>query len=183
MLIGVVGNEFDYNMGNLKTYTLTTMLYTDFKAGNTIYSTYELGFPHKKITCMGSLIKILKEMKNVSIGMDEMHVFFDAYGGASKKTGTWYLKEFVRQTRKRNVRFYFTSQTFNDVHKSIRRMIHTLFITEKLHPDMSVCLDDSCHEDHLLHITHAFTGDEMYFKVNKNIFELYNSDEVVEWEN
>jgi hypothetical protein len=132
---------------------------------------------------MGTLIKILREMNNVVVLMDELHVYFDAYSGVSKKTGTWYLKEFLRQTRKRNVKFYFTSQTFMDVHKSIRRLCHKLWLTEKLHPNFSPCYDDFCYNEHIQKITDVMTGTYKYFKVNPNIFKLYDSNEIVEWEN
>ena len=182
MIIGVVGDNFSYNMGNLKTYTMTHCLYSDFLNGYKIFSTYGLNFPHTKLTCMGSLIKILKECKNVSIGMDELSVYFDAYAGVSKKTGTWYLKQFIRQTRKRGVKFYFTAQTFDDIHKSIRRMCHEVWVSEKLDINMKPCISDGCHAAHIQKITNVKTGLTRYVMVNPEIFTLYDSDEIVEWE-
>lgn len=182
MLIGIFGNEFGYCMGNLKTYTLTQCLYMDYLGGATIYSNYNLFFPHKKITGFKMLLKVLKEVRNASIAIDEMHVYFDAYGGVSKKSGGWFLKEFGRQTRKREVKMYVTAQSFADIHKSIRRIMIKVWITRKLHYDYQECTKEGCRVSHILEITDIKTGIIKHYKVNPKIFDLYNSDEIVEWE-
>jgi len=182
MLIGIFGNEFGYCMGNLKTYTLTHSLFLDYQAGNMIYSNYELKFPHEKITGFKHLLKILKSVRNCSIALDEVHVYFDAYSGVSKKSGGWFLKEFGRQTRKRSVKMYVTAQSYADIHKSIRRILIKTWITRKLHMDYSECTHEGCIKPHILEINDVKTGLIKHYKVNPKIFELYNSDEIVEWE-
>jgi len=182
MLCGIFGDEFAYNMGNLKTYTMTYCLYMDYQAGATIYANYYLNFPFKQLKNFEMLVEALDDLYDVSVGLDELHVLFDAYSGVSKETGTWYLKEFVRQTRKRRVKVYITAQNFMDIHKSIRKMLHHVWVSKKLHADFSTCENDMCHETHIQEISNYKNHEVRYFEVNPQIFKLYDSDELIPFE-
>lgn len=182
MLIGIFGEEFGYNMGNLKTYTMTWNLYLDHVAGMKIYSNYGLKFPHTKIHSFSELLQILETVENCSIALDELHVFMDAYSGVSKKSGTWYLKEFGRQTRKRNVKVYLTAQCYPDIHRSIRRILLKAWETKKYDLDGKPCYDDTCHRNHILQIYDIKTNIKRYYYTNPEIFSMYDTNEIISWD-
>ena len=182
MLIGIFGEEFGYNMGNLKTYTMTWNLYLDYMNGMDIYANYDLKFKHKKIHGFSELLAILSEVENCSIALDELHVFMDAYSGVSKKSGTWYLKEFGRQTRKRGVKVYLTAQCYMDIHRSIRRILLKAWETKKFDLNGAPCYDDQCHQPHILRILDIKSTVEKFYYTQPEIYEMYDTNQIIQWE-
>jgi hypothetical protein len=194
LLYAVCGYENGYNMGNLKTYTQTLMLFLDWKNGRKIFSNYELKFPHEKIYSFNQLIRLMDEegKNNISLSIDEMPIYFDSYMRPSKKDGTANFKNFVRQTRKRGVKLYYTSQTFADVNKSLRRVTHKIFMTRKFDiledGSLLLCERDDCYDDHVLELTeHQVRGEYLipvsepiYIPVFPEIFDLYDSEEIID---
>lgn len=155
-------------------------LFLDYQNGRDVYANYGLGFPHHKIKLFHDIIRVLKGNGNCSVAIDELSVYWDSYSGVSKKDGTSDLKNLARQTRKRTVKLYYTAQTFIDVHRSLRRITQNVLVTRKLHLNLQECFDEFCYKDHLISITNLKIGIEKIYPVNERIFELYNSDEVVE---
>jgi hypothetical protein len=181
VLIGICGEEFGNPIGNLKTYTMTWCLFQDYLHGNTIYSNYGLNFPHHKIESRTGLREVLQKMDNVSVGLDEFHVYFSGYDSVSRKNGNYDIMEFGKQTRKRKVKLYGTGQTLLDFHKSIRRLMVKVWVTKKLHYNFIECFNEYCEKPHILEVHDLRADMTQYYKVNPKIFTLYNSDEIVDW--
>lgn len=195
-------------MGNHKTYSMTLALYMDALKGRDIYANYKLfGIPYQPVQNIQQLIKAMEDAdKGLSVGLDELHAFFDAYDRPSKKDGTKDLKKMIRETRKRSVNLYYTAQSFFDIHLSVRRVTHKVYVTEKYDYfyssdgkiNLVACEDDDCRgrfgHNHILGITpHKVIGGELvpmsytdsgapftqYLPVVPEIFNRYDSDELV----
>lgn len=195
-------------MGNHKTYLMTLMLYLDALNGRELYANYQLfGIPYQPIQNIQQLIKAMESAeKGLSVGLDELHAFFDAYDRPSKKDGTKDLKKMIRETRKRSVNLYYTAQSFFDIHLSVRRVTHKVYVTEKFdwfrdnagNLTLITCEDDQCYgkfgHNHIIGITpHKVIGGELvpmeynadgtpftqYLPVIPEIFNRYDSDELV----
>jgi hypothetical protein len=192
MLAAIVGPDYGYNMGNLKSYTMTLMLLLDLRCGREIYANYSLNFPYQPVTGFNHLIELMEEKGyNISIGIDEIQVYFDAYDRPNKKDGSKQLKNFARQTRKRGVKLWFTAQSFMDIHKSLRRITHKVYVTQKydILPDGNIilCESDKCRGPHMLEITECKVFQEqlfpmrepLYLPVIPEIFHLYDTEELV----
>lgn len=184
MLIGIFGNDFEgSSMGCLKTYFLTSNLYLDYRNNMKVYSNYALKFPYEKIKSFQQLVDECLSMKKVSIGIDEFHIYFDAYSHISKKTGhnEWLFKEFARQTRKRGIKLYMTAQSYWDIHRSLRRILTKVYFVNKLNLDGSVCKKEFCFEKHNLEVIEGLDGNtnKIIYPVVTEIFDLYDSDEVL----
>ena len=192
MLAAICGHDHAYNMGNLKSYTLTLMALLDHRAGRRIYSNYKLiGIPYEPITDMQHLNKLMdEEGYNISIFMDEMQVYFDAYDRPSKKDGTKDFKNFVRQTRKRGVKLWMTAQSFSDINKSIRRVTHKVYVTAKYditQQGLIICESDKCRAPHMLELTECKVFEEqlfpmrapVYIPVIPDIFNMYDTEELI----
>jgi len=187
MLICICGNDFGYNMGNLKSYTMTLMLYLDHLNGREIKANYWLGFPHEPVDSLNELLYKLDDMNNASIGADELSAWFSNYDRPSNKDGTREIVKFGRQTRKRGVKMYFTAQSWYDVNKALRRITHNIYVTAKYHPDFTLCYDDDCRKPHLLGITPCRAvdddliplGPEQFYPVIPEIFEVYDTEQII----
>jgi len=188
MLTAICGRDYTVNMGNLKTYTMTLLAKMNYENGEEIYSNYSLGFPYTPISSFLDLIDELDQRRGVTVLLDELSMYFDAYMPPSKKDGTSAFKGFARQTRKRSVKIYYTAQTFMDIHKSIRRVTQNVYTVRKLHTDFKLCISDTCREPHILEITRNVIIEEnlfpitkpKYFNVIPEIFDIYDSEEIIE---
>lgn len=180
MNIAIVGESYKNAMGNFKTCFMTWNLFEDFKNNRKIYSNYKLSFSNNYIKSFKELIEILKTVKDCSIAIDEFHSYFDAYLGVSKNTGTWFIKNFARQTRKSYVKFYYTATVLNDIHPSILRVTDRVYAVKKYHVDGKECLDQFCYDQHFLFVKELKTKIQNVYKVPLKIFELYNSDEIID---
>lgn len=208
MLYCVCGSDFDYNMGNLKTYFMTELLIIDAMKGRDLFANYKLiDVPYQPIQNIQQLISAMADGKRgLSIGLDELHAFFDAYDRPSKKDGTKDLKTMIRETRKRSVNLYYTAQSFFDIHLSVRRVTHKVYVTKKydhvIDPSGDVllipCEDDQCKgkfgHGHIIGVTpHRVVGGDLiplnveadgtpvttYMHVIPEIFNRYDSEELV----
>jgi len=187
-LTAICGHDFNYNMGNLKSYFMTLNAYMNYKNGSKIFSNYTLNFPYEQIYSLSELSKDLDSLNNATVLIDEIPVYFDQYMKPSKKNGTSAFKNFARQTRKRSVKMYCTAQSFNDINLSLRKVIGTIWLTRKLHPDYSLCENDKCHKPHIIEIETVramYNGlrplrEPTYFPVSPEVFKLYNTDEIIE---
>lgn len=192
MLICICGEDFKNTKGNMKTAFQTWNLLLDAQNGRKIYANYRLYFERiisnlngnkpRYISSFHELLSILTNMEDVSMGLDELSVYFDCYSGVSKKAGTWYLKNFGRQTRKRTVKLYYTAQSFGDVHRSMRIITDKIYVLRKLHPNMDECTDEFCYGEHLLEVTEVKTGAYNVYQVPTWLFQIYNSDEIIEFD-
>lgn len=191
-LFAICGHDNAYNMGNLKSYTLTLMALMDYNSGRKIYSNYKLyGIPYEPLVSLKHLNSLMEdEGYNISIFMDEAQVYFDAYDRPSKKDGTKDYKNFVRQTRKRGVKLWMTAQSFLDLNKSIRRVTHKVYVTAKydiVSGNLKPCESDTCTDPHMLELTECKVrqdelfpmSEPVYFPVIPAIFDMYDTEELV----
>jgi len=188
-LTAICGMDFLENMGNLKSYLMTLLAKLDQENGCKIYANYALGFDFIPITSFSGLIAELDTVTDAKVCIDEIQVYFDAYMVPSKKDGTSYFKNFARQTRKRRIEIRYTAQSFYDVHRSIRKVTSKILLTQKLHMDFTVCRDDNCHKPHIIKIQRAIyreneglipVDEPLYMKVLPEIFDLYDTDQIIE---
>lgn len=189
MLYAFCGIDNGYNMGNLKSCTMTLFTLLDYYNGLEIYANYGLEIPHKKIHSIKELMYKMDSLdSNIVLAFDELGIWFDSYCRPSKKDGTSMLKNFARQTRKRNVKMYYTAQTFFDINKSLRKITSKIYIIKKLHEDFTECIDDECHEQHIAEITPVRAnnneiepiGHPVYIRIPKEIFDVYNTNELID---
>lgn len=191
MITGICGTDFGYNMGNLKTYTMTQIGVLDRLQGRKIFANYSLSIPYTPIKSFEQLIEVMEtEGYNITILLDEISVYFDAYDRPSKKDGSKDFKNFVRQTRKRGVKLYYTAQSFWDINLSIRRVTHRILLTQKYditRDGLLLCQSDRCYKPHVVEITDCkpYRDDvipkrePIYLPVNIKIFDMYNSEELI----
>jgi len=180
---GLPGN---YNMGNLKTYTMTLFTVLDHQAGRPIYSNYDLTIPFKEIYSLEDLGSKFNEMEGATVALDEFQVWWDCYSNPKEKDGSQAFKNFTRQVRKRGIKLYFTAQDFYDIPRALRKVVQYVYITRKLHDDYKECQSDSCIKPHILELTPCFNsgnklmlGQPCFFHVDKKIFNVYNTKQVI----
>lgn len=181
MLTGIFGHEFGNPIGNLKTYTMTLNGYLNFLNGSKVFANYKLNFPFTKIESFNQLLSILQNTYNVTVLLDEFHIYLSGYDGISRKNGSYEIIEFAKQTRKRKVSVFMTGQSIIDVHKSLRRLMIRTWLTRKLHENYLECYSESCRLPHILEISELQTLKQKYLKVVPEIFNLYNTEEVLNW--
>ncbi len=182
MITCICGQEFKNTKGNMKTAFMTWNMYLDQLNNRTLFSNYHLEFPFKYVKSFHELLEILKNIDNVSMALDELSVYFDCYQGVSKHSGTWFFKNFARQTRKRTVKLYYTAQSFGDVHRSIRVVTDKIYVLRKLHECGDECIDEFCLDQHWLEVTEAKSGISNIYEVPLSLFDMYDSDEIVEFD-
>lgn len=106
-----------------KTLALTCYAYDYYLNGYSVYSNFNLNFPHKKIT--STFIKSVvenKEQFNKSVFViDEIYLILDSrnFGKKSNKIFSYLLL----QSNKRDVHIFGTAQYFNTVDKRFRENI------------------------------------------------------------
>jgi len=166
---------------------MTLLAKANYEMGEEIYSNYTLGFPYTPITNFNELIEELDQKRNVTVLLDELSMYFDAYMPPSKSNGTSAFKGFARQTRKRGIKIYYTQQTPLDVHKSLRRVTNAWYTTSKLHSDFQLCTCDECREPHILKMDNNVMREEGLFPINTKyynvvpaIFDMYDSEEIID---
>jgi len=112
LVVGIKGLK-----GGGKTLFLTLLLYLDYLNGKKIYSNYRLCFPHEIID-VEKLVKLDVELKDASIGIDEIHMICDSRRSGRKQN--LLMSYFVLQSRHRSVNLYYTTQFNRQVDVRIR---------------------------------------------------------------
>ena len=105
MIIGFVGM-----MGSGKTLSLTRRVYNLHKKGYKVYSNMHFEFDYEPLT-LELLLAYTNDpelFKDCVIVLDEIHIFIDARRSVSKKNVL--ISYFLTQTRKKNVKLFWTSQ-------------------------------------------------------------------------
>jgi hypothetical protein len=187
-LTAICGYDFRKNMGNLKSYFMTLNGYLNYRNGSKVFANYKLNFPYTPITSLKELSEELDDLNNATVLLDEITIYFDQYMRPSKKNGTSAFKNFARQTRKRKIKIYMTAQSLSDINIALRRVTENIWMTSKLHPDYTICNDDQCHGDHLIEVQNNRVvynglqplGNPKYFKVVKKIFDLYDTEQIID---
>ena len=135
MIIGIDGG-----LGSGKTAKMSGYLHCDFERGFRVLSNYGLNFKHEKLDVLSLLDKKV-ELRDVSIGIDEITVFMDCRTSISRMNRM--LSYFILQSRKRNVVLYYTTQSFSMVDKRLIKYTDIQIRCEKLfNPNSGLELDD-----------------------------------------
>jgi len=94
-----------------------------------VFANYGVKFPHEKLDAK-RLVKMNADLQNCVILVDEIHILFDSRDSFTKrnKMGSY----FVLQTRKRNVVFFGTTQTYKQCEKRIRENADFIVRCERL---------------------------------------------------
>jgi len=173
MLTGIVGP-----LGAGKTLFMTKCLYDEFKKNNMhVYANYKLNFPYCELN-INDLMKKDSSLKNIAIGIDEFHIFFDSRVSASSRNR--FTSYFILQTRKRNVNFYFTTQHIGQVDKRLRQQMHRLIVCNRTGIDRD---KDGKEDTFRLSIIDLTTTPNRIKYINfygKKYFELYDTGEIIE---
>lgn len=118
-VIGIEGG-----LGTGKTVYMTRLLYLDSKKGFPVMSNYKLMNVKHEMLDVSNVLEMNEsnvQLKNMSIGIDEITVFMDCRRAMSNLM----ISYFILQSRKRNVNIYYTTQSFDMVDN--RLIDHTDF--------------------------------------------------------
>ena len=120
-------------LGSGKTLSMVKDMYNDNKNGRKIVSNLILKFTKNQIS-QDFFEKFAsgkkEELFNVTLGLDELHIFLDSRRSTSKRNT--YLSYFILQTRKRDVVLRGTSQFFNQIDLRLRNITDYLTQCEAL---------------------------------------------------
>ena len=115
-----------------KTLSLTYLAFRNYLNGVKIYANYHLNFPFTYVTT----IEQIDEMKEGFFAGDELWLWIDSRASQSRKNKI--ISSILLKSRKRNVNFSYTTQSFMQVDKRIRNV--TDFVaTPMLSPDERWC--------------------------------------------
>lgn len=206
-LIGCCGPIYGYNMGNHKTYTATKLAYLDHKLGRRIIANYHLNQKEIPYTYADSIFEVndlLTNNENCTCVLDELSSWISCYEKPNSKNGGMDLKILSQQTRKASNKIIYTAQCYNDIPLALRKLTSKIIITSKNHlinGKMVVCVDDDCYGDnkrnsygpHYLGLlecvisgdglismpSHIPSKDIRYFPVAPQIFNMYNTKEII----
>jgi len=161
VLLAIVGG-----LGSGKTLSLTYLAWRNWKLkGRKIYSNYWLTFPHKRI----QKISDLEEMENGFFAGDELWLWIDSRIAVSKRNRV--VSTILLQSRKKDVHFAYTTQSFSQVDSRIRRC------TDFIAVPMLTPREDWCR---LVIMTYpAMERVKIYKFPTAPVFNMYNTREVV----
>lgn len=171
MIVGFIGR-----MGSGKTLSMVKYAYEYYKLGYKIYSNIKLNFPYTEYT-INELVDYANNdttfYKSVVL-CDEMHIMLDSRASGSKRNRI--ITYFLLQTRKRDVKLFYTTQFFHQVDKRLRSNTDMIILN-----NTRVARNG---EQYTLNLFIQTTElgrtlkKHVVFK-SKNYFNLYNTYEVV----
>ena len=171
MSVGIEGG-----LGSGKTLMMARYLALDFmRHHRRVYSNFWLDFDYTKLD-VRDMLKKKENLKDVSVGIDELTVFADCRSSMSELNKL--ISYFVLQTRKRNVCLYYTTQDFGMVDKRIiqHTLVRVFCSKVKGKPD-----DYPMRRYEILDIRDSFTNPPQVFYMDiRPYFNLYNTDEIIE---
>ena len=184
MITAIVGyfreSWFTNPMGNGKTMTMTYYLAGDKDDGREVITNYYTTFS-EQMTVQEMVEFIMNtDMKNISLGIDEMQLIFNSMG--TKKSKAELITTMITQTRKRRVDIYFTTQRWKLINKTLRDLTAYVLLPYKIHPGGEPCDLDSCprqdHEIVVMSIDPPIPYPRVIINASK-IGQFYNSDEII----
>ena len=171
MIIGIDGG-----LGSGKTALMTGYLYEDFKQGFDVKANYSLNFKHDTLDVL-SLLEKNPNLKDVSIGIDEITVFMDCRTSASKMNRL--ISYFILQSRKRNVTLYYTTQDFNMVDLRLINHTHIQIVCNCIYDEDGNPIDDiRKYTIFDFRNPHDIKSNMFYLDIS-NVYGLYNTDEII----
>ena len=185
MITAIVGyyreSWFTNPMGNGKTMTMTYYLAADKDDKRQVITNYYTRF--SELMTVKEMVDYIMEtdLKNISLGIDEMQLIFNSLG--RKRTKTELITTMITQTRKRKVDIYFTTQRWMLIDKILRDMTAYVIVPYKIHPDTGEeCFLDSCeypHHEIIVQCMIPFKEIPLRILRASEVGKLYNSDEII----
>lgn len=120
------------NQNSGKTLSMTYFCRVYYNIGYTIYSNYNLEFPHKKLTkeLIEEYTESRQQFNKTVFAIDEIYLFFDSRSSQSK--GNKIFSYFVTQTSKNDVVLLGTAQFFNTVEKRFRDNVNNMIYCNRV---------------------------------------------------
>jgi len=153
-------------LGAGKTLSLTYLAYRNFMKGRKIYSNYKLSFPYTKVTS----IEQLEDMKSGFFAGDELWLWIDARASTSKKNKV--VSSILLKSRKRDIHFSYTTQSFSQVDKRVRN------ITDFIAVPMLSPRENWCRLLIMTNPSHSIVK-TIKFRT-ENVFKMYDTTEEIE---
>jgi hypothetical protein len=169
MIVGFIGK-----MGSGKTLSMTKELHKYYLLGNTILSNYGLAFDHHAVNfdTLYDWAEEQKPMGDIVLALDEIHIMLDSRSSISNmsKVMTFWLN----QTRKMNVKLFYTTQYLHQVDKRLRNGTDLFVFCNGMHVTRHgqtrfVCFNEITDGDFVK--KEIFLGDRY--------FQLYDTNEVI----
>lgn len=160
VLMAIVGG-----LGSGKTLALTYLAYRNYLKGLKIFSNYELAFPYQKI----SKTSQLEKMKSGFFAGDELWLWLDSRVSSSKRNRV--VGQILLSSRKKDINFVYTTQSFSQVDVRIRRC--TDFIAQP----MLTPREDLCRL--VIFSNPSFQYIKQFRIITRKIFPLFNTKEIV----
>ena len=194
-MVCVVGDP-DSIKGSGKTLTLTFLQYLDYCKGRRILSNVKYNFPYEQLN-VAQVIEDLdnglqEKYKDVSIGIDEFHLFMPSGQTAGNAEDKRMLVNFMLQTRKLDIDVYFTTHRAGMVDFRIRPQVEMVLMVFKHHTkdtESTVagehCTFDNCKEEHYIEVRnvtefeYAFSKDPVYLNPNV-VGKLYPTNQILD---
>lgn len=149
-----------------KTLALTYLAWRNYRKGLKVYSNYELKLPYTPI----KTVKDILGMKDGFFAGDELWSWIDCRASMQKKNMV--VGNFLLTSRKRDVNFAFTAQSFQQIDIRIRRVCDFLAVPH-LTVDEKIC--------RLLIFSYPSLSPIRTYKFRTQpIFDLYDTREVVD---
>ena len=185
MITAIVGyyreTWFANPMGNGKTMTMTYYLAGDKDDGRHVITNYYTSFS-EQMTVKEMVDYIMEtDMKNISLGIDEMQLIFNSLGTKAAKAKL--ITTMITQTRKRKVDIYFTTQRWKLINKTLRDLTAYVLLPYKIHGDTGEKCDlDSCehpnHEIVVMSVDPLIPWPRTIIRADR-VGKFYNSDEII----
>lgn len=175
MLIGIEGG-----LGDGKTAKMTEYLINDAKKGYDLFSNYKLfGVPFYELDVAEMLENEQKEiqLKNATIGVDEITVFADCRLSTSVLNRLF--SYFVLQSRKRSVDMYYTTQDFDLVDWRIVNHTHIKIIAESLYTKEGDVIPDIKHYTIIDARNKNRIRIDRFYQNISHTYDHYDTDEVI----
>jgi len=171
MIVGIDGG-----LGAGKTALMTSFLHEDMRKGFDVRANYGLNFKHKPFNVL-ELLENKPNLKDISIGIDEITVFMDCRRSTSKMNTL--ISYFILQSRKRNVTLYYTTQDFNMVDLRLVNHTHIQINCNKIFSENGEEINDirkivviDCRNPH------DIKSNVLYADIS-SIYNFYDTDEII----
>lgn len=190
--IVICGEDGSYNMGNGKTATMTYLGFLDFLNGRKIRANYKLkGIDYEYQPTLNQCVANMSEDHDATYLVDELSTWISCYERPSQKNDGLMLMNMAKQTRKLDIKLYYTAQTYRQIPKFLRVLTHKIYVIAKCHfidGQYKRCEKDDCFKEHYIAIRECIQQGEqliqpkptVFFKLPNEIFDMYNTYEVIE---
>ena len=114
MLVAITGN-----LGEGKTLCMTEIGYAQCRLGRSIYTNYDVGFPHELINTLEDMEQMQGSPGKPAVALfDELWRWLDSRQFKKQKNDI--LSKIIFYSRKRDMDIFYTTQRFHQIEKRIR---------------------------------------------------------------